>query len=153
MTMIEKLTELRAEREELTRRIKESATALFSEGTKTLFEKNPRLGSFTWMQYTPYFNDGEPCEFAVNRDYITVEDIDGNEDDEVDFDSIQRVATTGKDWRGNPRGLTELELMGVEIGNFMDNFTDEEFLMMFDDHARVTVSRDGGVSVKLYDHD
>lgn len=30
------------------------------------FEAVPRLKSLTWTQYTPYFMDGDPCEFSVN---------------------------------------------------------------------------------------
>ena len=32
---------------------------------KELFDKHPEVKSMQWAQYTPYFNDGEPCEFYM----------------------------------------------------------------------------------------
>lgn len=31
-----------------------------------LFAKYPRIGAVRWTQYTPHFNDGEPCVFSVH---------------------------------------------------------------------------------------
>lgn len=33
---------------------------------KEWFEKNPTVHGVMWTQYTPYFNDGEPCEFGLH---------------------------------------------------------------------------------------
>lgn len=149
----EQLIALRAERDTLTARIKDAATSLFTDASKDLFEKHPKLNSFSWTQYTPYFNDGEPCEFSVYKDYITVTDTDGNVDDEICGSSIRRMLDTGKDWRGNPATPTELEVMGLDVSDVLDQFTDEEFLMMFSDHAKMTVYRDGTVESDICDHD
>ncbi len=35
-----------------------------------IFDANPTLEAVRWTQYTPYFNDGEPCVFGVNEPYI-----------------------------------------------------------------------------------
>lgn len=49
------------------------------------------IHSFGWTQYTPYFNDGEPCEFGVGEPWFrTIDDVaakstaaeDVDEDDE-----------------------------------------------------------------------
>jgi hypothetical protein len=32
---------------------------------KGLFELHPDVAAIRWRQYTPYFNDGEPCTFNV----------------------------------------------------------------------------------------
>jgi hypothetical protein len=38
---------------------------------------DPTMHSFGWTQYTPYFNDGEPCVFGVNEPWFrTVEDVE-----------------------------------------------------------------------------
>lgn len=38
---------------------------------------DPTMHSFGWTQYTPYFNDGEPCVFGVNEPWFrTVDDIE-----------------------------------------------------------------------------
>jgi hypothetical protein len=38
---------------------------------------DPTIESFGWTQYTPYFNDGEPCVFSVNEE-LSVTLVDGN---------------------------------------------------------------------------
>lgn len=56
---------------------------------------HPRVLAVRWRQYTPYFNDGDPCEFGVGEfgvkiakeegekfEYLLVEDDDFDEDDE-----------------------------------------------------------------------
>jgi hypothetical protein len=41
----------------------------------------PEVTGIHWTQYTPYFNDGETCEFSVNGYYFHI--LEG-EDDEID---------------------------------------------------------------------
>lgn len=31
-----------------------------------VFVEHPTIQTISWTQYTPYFNDGEPCEFSVH---------------------------------------------------------------------------------------
>ena len=45
----------------------ERAKIALREEFKSFFEKFPEVESVRWSQYTPYFNDGEPCEFGVNE--------------------------------------------------------------------------------------
>lgn len=61
------------EAEEKARR---EARAVFTEVTKDLFDLEPRLQSFTWRQFTPYFNDGEECTFGVYTDYPEINGFD-----------------------------------------------------------------------------
>ena len=35
---------------------------------KELFDKSEKIESFSWTQYTPFFNDGDTCEFGVHCD-------------------------------------------------------------------------------------
>ena len=47
----------------------------FKEAVGFLFEQHPVLTSFSWTQYTPYFNDGDECTFSANIDYPLVNGI------------------------------------------------------------------------------
>lgn len=38
-----------------------------NEGAGDLFKKHPKLQQFGWRQYTPYFNDGDPCSFSAHN--------------------------------------------------------------------------------------
>lgn len=53
----------------------------FGETAKVLFDAYPRLKSFGWTQYTPYFNDGDECTFSAHTS-----DADINEFNEYDSD-------------------------------------------------------------------
>jgi hypothetical protein len=35
------------------------------------WEENPAIKAVTWVQYSPYFNDGDACEFSVSDPYFT----------------------------------------------------------------------------------
>jgi hypothetical protein len=147
------LLKIRAERETLSQKIRAMAGEVFAEEAKKLFEAQPKLQSFSWTQYTPYFNDGESCYFGAHTDNLTVTDIDGNENDDISVWSINHRAAAGVDWQGNPYFPSELELAGVAACDFLKEFKDEDFLMMFGDHTRVTVYRDGRVETDEYDHE
>lgn len=153
MSLKDEMNKIRAERETLSQKIRAMAGVVFAEEAKKLFESQPKLESFSWTQYTPYFNDGESCHFSANTDYITVTDVDGNEDDDISAWGINHYATKGVDWQGNPYTPSELELAGVAACEFLKEFEDEDFLMMFGDHTRITVYRDGRVETDDYEHD
>ena len=48
-----------------------------------LFNQCPRLAGFWWSQYTPYFNDGDTCEFSSHASYAhaIIYDEEGNKID------------------------------------------------------------------------
>lgn len=47
----------------------------------------PGVKALIWDQYTPYFNDGDPCEFSVNEvRVILAGDSDDDDEDEGEFD-------------------------------------------------------------------
>jgi len=67
------LAEYRAlveKKRQLANEIKKDAQSILAEGAKALFEEHPVVGSFGWVQYTPSFNDGEPCEFTKGETFI-----------------------------------------------------------------------------------
>jgi hypothetical protein len=123
---------------------------------KELFDKSEKIESFGWRQYTPFFNDGDSCEFGVHAS-----DPNINGSDMHDFDWY--------DWRVKYylRGdahyanlLTENSKIDIEACKVVEEFISviesipEEFLKdLFGDHVEVTISKDGTISVDEYDHD
>lgn len=60
--------------------MKNKSTGLIEEAARRLFEAAPEIGQVHWTQYTPYFNDGEACEFGVNDiNWASVEDVEEGE--------------------------------------------------------------------------
>jgi hypothetical protein len=143
----------------------------FSELLRPLVE-SPRVEAIRWEQYTPYFNDGDICEFGVRAPEIKVNDRPEAEDDEwgEEYHSVysdyiaggrrQRWVPSGpRSWDGSyePYGdeipqhedydaLNDLS-SAMERGRFDDFLYDA-----FGDHAQVTVYSDR-ITVATYDHE
>lgn len=122
----QKLNDLRAEMTTV-------AKAYFQESSLALFAAHPVLKTFAWTQYTPYFNDGDPCVFGAHVDYPYVNDEEFY------------------DWKNAP---TEdpATLAGRAVRDFLRAFSEPDLQEMFGDHCRVVVTREG-VRVEEYSHD
>jgi hypothetical protein len=114
----------------------EASKAIFTEEVKALFEKFPKLVSFSWTQYTPYFNDGEPCIFSAHTDYPSIQF--GDEDERED-------EYTNRETPGRSEAVEA-------VSEFLSNFTEEQYELTFGDHSEVIVTKDG-VEVEEYSHD
>jgi hypothetical protein len=116
---------------------------------------------FGWRQYTPYFNDGEPCLFGIDSLWVrtTADRPDADPDDLHVGRYANPHPTLG--WRGWEAGR-EWPYTGVDepryerVRALADALTEGGFndvlLDAFGDHATVTVRRDG-IVVKFYEHD
>lgn len=57
---------------------------------------DPNVHSFGWRQYTPYFNDGDTCEFRVREPWLrTVDDVDRDDLSDCDFEIDSSHPTLG----------------------------------------------------------
>lgn len=91
------------------------------------------IESFSWTQYTPYFNDGDACIFSVHASYPEINGVDKWEiPDEAEREAMK----------------DSYEKVTVLISSYADDDMKE----WFDDHSRVTVTKDGVVSTE-YNHD
>jgi len=154
------LREKQEEIKKLKKEMLEASNKIFTDLTKTIFEDHPKVKSFGWNQFTPYFNDGDTCYFSVNTDYIQ---INGESVDESDWISETKITNYGT-WNREKReyeGRTEVpnldydpELSSAsnEIREFLRNFDNDFFLSQFGDHAEITITAEG-VSVDEYEHD
>jgi hypothetical protein len=104
-------SELLAEYNELTTTIralreqaKEKAKIILQQGMASYFEKHGNLvRCITWRQYTPYFNDGESCEFSVHEPVAImwpVIETEDEEDDDYSEDSKHAYYTADFDVQG-----------------------------------------------------
>lgn len=132
------MDKFRAAKEEM-KKAREKAAAIaqdaFKEQCALLFEEMPDLKSFSWSQYTPYFNDGDECVFSAHIDYP---DINGEEYCEEKYCKTEEAKAIAK--------------MGDKVVDFLRNFGDEDYKDVFGDHVKVTVTREG-MTVEGYEHD
>lgn len=118
----------------------------------------PGVEAIIWDQYTPYFNDGEPCEFSVNDPRIVFEGAD--EDDEYSDYGDGSVDSWSLDYyrEKNPEYLPKAALALTneeteELRNALNFSPFEDVLEAnFGDHAQVTATREG-FNVEYYEHD
>jgi hypothetical protein len=137
--MLEELKGLSERRAKAIEAFQEGAKKLIEPTLKNFMQEHKTVQSIRWRQYTPYFNDGEPCVFSVHE----LEALPVGRDDGEDWDYIYGKAENGYD-EADWGGLVELSktLQGMQ----------DELEAVFGDHVQVIVTRDG-VEVEEYEHD
>lgn len=109
-----------------------------------------------WEQYTPYFNDGEVCEFRVHELLVKMagDDESGDYDDGFVYDFAPyeyNVVTRTYDYlpikEEHKAAEAARRVLAHELGSF------EEFLYdTFGDHAQITATT-AGFDLATYSHD
>lgn len=109
----------------------------------------PGVDSIRWRQYTPYFNDGEPCEFSVGELMVKLDGVDdGGDYDDGYYDSwsLGYYVKNGDLTVEIPKGLEDA------MGKWASAHFERVALKNFGDHATVTATKEG-FSVEYYEHD
>lgn len=146
---IEKLTELKDRMEKIKAEMVVEGKKHFHEACTEIFEANPKLESFSWEQYTPYFNDGEECIFGVRADDVNVT-FEGKDLEYVSVWKGEAVGDGVEDVEDQEALTKAVEDIG-KVTRFL--MTNEEIAQdAFGDHCRVVVHRNG-VDVEHSDHD
>jgi len=106
---------------------------LFQERVKIIFDAVPDLESIEIIQYTPYFMDGDACEFSIHSvSFYNEEEADSDWD--YDFDSP-----------------SDQQSLKDALKGFI--YTNENLMRdMFGDHAKIIITREG-TQVNEYEHD
>lgn len=127
--MAKLLDELLATQEAYYTSLKKTGEAAMKEAFKEVFDKHPSIESIYWTQYTPYFNDGDPCYFRMGE--YEVEYLEDEEDEAIKNDDQNKV---------------------IDDINAIFDAGDDIFEAIFGDHKRITVTREG-IAVRRHDHD
>lgn len=88
MTIKEKFNEINQKYIEALRLIQAITTEEIFLMFKEILEEHPDIVNISWIQYTPYFNDGEPCEWSCQEPELTV--IIDNSEVEIDSWDIDK---------------------------------------------------------------
>lgn len=166
-----KFNQLIEEQRALAQKFQETAQSLFKETTKEFFDKNPGVNAAVWTQYTPYFNDGDTCEFNVNDVSFTNasgEDLQDNarsiswgeyegEEENIwvaESWSMNSTGDWGKEIQEKLNKAGGVDVKSCELFSKMVCSSEMENVMkaMFGDHVLVIATRDG-FDVEEYDHD
>lgn len=128
----------------------------------------PGVRGLVWEQYTPYFNDGDSCEFSLNDVRVILE----GDDDKDGYDEDREYSTgwsgwdlhsggawpahDGSNWDevqwitlpGDTSARAVLEL----IKSLKSDAWESVARANFGDHAQVTATAEG-FNVEYYEHD
>lgn len=169
-TLNDAFNDLIEKQKELQKQFQETAQALFKETTKEFFDKNPGITAIKWTQYTPYWNDGDTCEFGVNDPTFTNatgDDLDevspygeyeGENEDVWATESIEYVFNNkGNHYDKEKNLILSGPTIDVESCKLFDKMIrssemEDVMLAMFGNHVVVTATRDG-FEVEEYDHE
>ncbi len=138
--MAKKYQSFRDKIDKLRKEKREAANALFEEETKSLFSKYLDLVSFSWRQYTPYFNDGDTCYFHVYGEYPRL--VLAGEDEAISSDDFS--------YNDNSEEAQYVNRISDEIAFLLNAIDPGDMKDLFGDHVEITVSRHDGVSGRDY---
>lgn len=102
---------------------------------------DPAIEEVGWHQYTPYFNDGDPCYFGIHGG-PWVKPFGRKFEDEYEEDDY-KYDGCWNDSRPHVKAFYE----ALHSGHF-----DHVLIELFGDHAFITVTRKE-ITVEYYEHD
>lgn len=147
--MSDKIDALVAEFEKVHKEFKEKAQSLLKESFKDFWDNNPKIEMVTWTQYTPYFNDGEPCEFSRGDIWaLTKYGVEGWEEAGGGY-AEEYDCRYGEE--KDPLSADEKKRVN-DFDAVLNKIPDQIYLEMFDDHQIVKATREG-FEVEEYSHD
>lgn len=138
------MSDFKKMRDDLNARIKQDGMSSLKLAFTEFFNQHPEVHALKWHQYTPYFNDGDTCEFSVyDVSYLPADKAKAQESD-TDFVNDEDFLET---W-GRSENPTH-----DAVSSFWDNTKDDDiFQIIFGDHVCVLATRDG-FTVAEYEHD
>lgn len=136
---------LMAKKAELDAELKTHAAEAMKAEFRQFFETNPECLALRWLQYTPYFNDGEPCEFGRNEISFKLSDTPADTEDDYGNQGFESGYTRDR------RDLPSHKKVQAAV-RALEKIDDAIYLIAFGDHAQVTVTREG-FEIDEYSHD
>ena len=170
-----KISEANARINELKKQVQKELQAEFSGALAELFDAYPFVKSLSFTAYTPYFNDGDTCEYNVHHDYCNFNGYDEDRDvsgEDVDVLKLAKetiyVEEPNPDYTPGSRAWGNNKTTWVRKPNpdfnplykeaveaFREALAvvdDNNWKDMVGDHVKVTITRDG-IETDEYDHD
>jgi hypothetical protein len=141
------------EYERLVKEMQNNAVGLLSTEFKKIFDQYPEVHAIAWTQYTPYFNDGDACEFNIHdinfkltpdgilKSGVTLKDLpETDEDDEIGSEYFwESDIPYSSDRTAFGDQLHEAE---KALNKFAESFEDL-FKKAFGDHSEIICTREG----------
>lgn len=172
--MFEGLDELKKAKAEYDAVMKKKGEKVVRASIKEFFTIHPEVKALRWTQYTPYFNDGEPCIFGYSG--CDVKLADSEPDAIYACPNHEEIMTASPVKCGKPNcGETTVKLEPDQDNDdgWFDDYSDaikgslktdlrkfnsymvdceDALLIAFGDHARITATQKD-ITIDEYEHD
>jgi hypothetical protein len=147
--------------------IEKYAQPIIKAVVRKMFDECPSITGCEWRQYTPYFNDGDPCEFTFYG-LIVYSDLPDLPREAIYYDDNGYEVGSLAYWLRKynkipPNETDQVAIEQMEMMSFCNATTElEKFLEghlellkeSFGDHCKVNCDRDTmQMIVEQYDHD
>jgi len=157
MAAAEKLKQARKEIAELG--AKEGGEAI-REAFAPAFEPPTNLTKIVWTQYTPFFNDGEACEFSAHEPELYRGGTGDDTEESSDIYGLidregRRHNPDYQDYLKRKRAELEAKFGANAVTTVIDLWSkldDDILLAVFGDHKEITITKDG-VTVEEHEHE
>lgn len=154
--------ELDDQRKALAKKAKDTGADALKLAFKGFFKAFPQVERIYWTQYTPHFNDGDPCEFRVHEPYFILANgpikAAGKAEDYASGKYEPEEKREHDAWslrynleQGKPGFTKELADAASQVSSKLQSMSDV-LEAAFDDHAKVTVTPEE-IKVEEYEHD
>jgi len=173
-----KISEANERIKELKKQVQKELQAEFTGALAELFDAYPFVKSVSFTAYTPFFNDGDTCEYNVHHDYCQFNGYYEGEDEQeggnvnvlklaretiyveepnpgYDASNLQWGSHRNKThWIKKPNpDFNPLYKEGVDaFREALAVVDDANWKDMVGDHVKVTITREG-IETDEYDHD
>jgi hypothetical protein len=133
------------------------AQAAFKEVFKEFWSAHPNIKAVVWVQYTPYFNDGEPCTFIVHDMYEMTQigydnwQEDGGYPEEYTPSQYSYAKKKYLLSEGETISEQEIESCRNALGE-LSKLPEDIYLSMFGDHVQIVATKEG-FEIEEYSHD
>lgn len=117
----------------------------FKEAFTDFFTRNPYIDAVVWTQYTPYFNDGDPCIFGVHEVYLASLWFYKNIEHDY-YDHIGENIVLAYD-------CEEMKPMYEDLDSIWKTIPESILQSVFGDHVLVRILRNGIIEVEEFEHD
>lgn len=147
--MFEKLETLASSKKELDEKLIIEGKVAIEEAIKEFFDAYPKIEKLRWMQFTPYYNDEDPCYFSVQKIEVKLyQDKDKDESIKNKDDCDTKGWINGWGDEAKNEGIVE------SIVKLDDCFywLEDVMRLVFGSDSRITVSREG-IEIDECDHD
>ncbi len=152
------IVKMNEELAEVRKTYQEKLQTIFKQTFVEYFENNPEVNAVGWRQYTPYFNDGEPCEFRCYTECAFATNAIGDQLSEVEYGEYngddKSIWVLDPDYgchneEAIPEGVEEKHDALLTVLGLIENSV---FLELFGDHCTVIATRKG-FDIHEYSHD